>query len=179
MVLNFIGELKKIEKQFKNCKEVIVNDVKFEISLLTYAEERQVNSIPKEEEDPLAFYERVRVQVLSYSIKKINGIEIPEIVEIEENGKKESKERAIYIRDNILKGMPSKVVDILFDAYVDFKDEIEDKLGKSIKYEWYKTPEQRQLEKEQKLKKEENKEEKPIILEKIEEKEEDNKEKES
>ena len=167
-MLNFVKDLEKLENSFKSSKEIVVGDTKFEISLLTYAEEQQVNSIPKETEEPLAFYERLRIQILSYSIKKINGIEIPDIVEIEGG---EKKERSIYIRDDILKKLPFKVIDVLFEAYVDFKDESEDKLNKSIKYEWYKTPEQRQKEKMQKIRGEEKEEKKEesIELKKIEE----------
>ncbi|MCX7914294.1 MAG: hypothetical protein N2511_06895 [Thermodesulfovibrionales bacterium] len=170
--------LDSLEKKLKKSKEIIICDIKFEISLLTYEEEQLVSFLPKEEEEPLAFYEKTRAQVLSYSIKKINGVEIPAIVEIDKDGKKESKERSVYIRDDVLKKLPTKVVDILFDAYIDFKEEAESCMDKDVKYEWYKTPEQRRVEREKKVKEMKNvseteikseEKEQPIVFKKIEE----------
>jgi hypothetical protein len=164
----FLDALKELSQKLNYTKEVIIGDMKFEISLLTYEEEQKVSSLPKEEEEPLLFYEKTRSQILSYSIRKINGIEIPLIVEVEIDGKKEQKERSIYIKEEIISKIPIKIIDILFDAYIDFKEEIESKIEKEINYKWYKTPKEREKEREQRLKKEE-KEEESINLKKIEE----------
>lgn len=162
---------KELLESLNYFKDVVIGKLKFTISLLTYEEEQKVSSMPKEEEEPLIYYEKTRSQILSYSIKKFNDVEIPSIIEVEKEGKKELKERAIYIREEILQKMPIKVIDILFDAYVDFKDEIETKMEKEVNYKWFKTPEEREIEKRDKLNKiaQETKEEKPIEFRKIEE----------
>jgi hypothetical protein len=43
--------------------------------------------------------------------------------------------------------LPDKIVEQLFDVYVDLKDQSDSTLTAQLKYDWFKTPEQREKEK--------------------------------
>jgi len=170
-----------MEEAFSFHKDVLISGFKFEITILNYEQDHVISSFSLDnEEDPLIFYERTRIAILSHAITKISDEKIPDIVEEFIGDKKVTKERSIYIRE-LLKRIPPKIVEKLFDIYIDFKEEIDNKLEKDIEYKWYKTPEQREEEKlrerDKVAKKEPNKikddEEESIVFKKIEEKEED------
>ena len=177
--------IKSMEDRFSFKKKATVGGISFEISLLNYEQDRNINSIPDEGDDPLSFYEKTRTQLLSYAITSIDGETIPESVEVIEEGKTVTKEKSIYVKD-ILKKLPQKIVEKIFEIYVDFKEETDKKLDEDVEYKWYKTPEERKKEREKKEKEEEPEEEstpeessnekdldeRPISFTKIEEKEE-------
>lgn len=144
--------LNSLVDKFSYKKKATVGGITFELRMLNYEQDNSINSFPGEEDDPLSFYEKTRSQILSYSICSINGEEIPDIVKIEDS----SKERSIYIRE-FLKKLPPKIVEKMFEIYVDFKEEMDSKLSNDIEYEWFKTPEER--DKERKKKERESKEE--------------------
>ena len=183
--MSLFDVIKSLEEKFSYKKEAIVNGIKFELTLLNYEQDQLVNAFPEGSDDPLAFYERTRMHILSYAIISINGETIPQIVEIKTGDKVETKEKSIYIRE-FLKKLPPKILEQLFDIYIDFKEEIDNNLDKGIEYSWYKTPDVREAdrkkkEKEFKKKQEEenasveaseekpieNPEDKPIVFNKI------------
>lgn len=175
-----------MEESFSFRKDVLISGFKFELTILNYEQDHMISTFSLNDEDPLVFYEKTRITILSHAITKISDEKIPDIIEENIGDKIVTKERPIYIRD-LLKRMPPKIVEKLFDIYVDFKDEIDNKLEKDIEYKWYKTPEQREkerLKEKEKVQKELNEEEsdnekideeEPIVFKKIEEKDEDNK----
>jgi len=147
--------LKALKESFNFRKEVTVRGIKFELSVLTHKDEQEVSELEQDENAPvdgIAFFNESRKRLLSYSIRKINEEEIPDIVEIEENGKKKTVERQIYVR-GIIDGIGSKLSDKLFDAYVDLKEESDADIDKSTEYEWFRTPEERERLNKEKLKK--------------------------
>lgn len=156
--------LKSLEEKISFKKDATIGGIKFGLSLLTYEQDQTVSSFPEESEDPMTFYERTRIQVLSYAIKSIDNESIPEIVGVSVGDKEETKERAIYIKE-LLKKLPQKVIDKLFEVYIDFKDEIDTKLNNDMEYKWYKTPEERKMERKFKEEDKTDKEE-PVIEEK-------------
>ena len=183
--MSLFDVVKSMEDSFSFKQKAIVKGIQFEISLLNYEQDQMISSIPDEDDDALSFYDKTRAQILSHAIISIDNEMIPDIVETKEGEKIITKERAIYVRE-LLKKIPPKIVEKLFEIYIDFKEETDKNLEEDVQYQWYKTPEQRQKEREQKEKEEESKEEvtpeeesevkgeedKPIIFTEIKEKEE-------
>jgi hypothetical protein len=183
--MSLFDVIKSLEEKFNFKKSAVVSGISFEFSLLNYAQDQMINSFPDEGDDPISFYEKTRAQVLSYAIISIGGETIPDIVETQDGDKAVTKERAIYVRE-VLKKIPPKIVEQLFEIYIDFKDEMDTKLGEDIVYQWYKTPDERKAEREKKEKEEKEKRDKekrdedaedneigPISFKKIEEKDDD------
>lgn len=182
--------IKSLEEKLTFKKKAVISGISFEIALLNYEQDQMINAYPDEGDDPISYYEKTRAKVLSYALVSIDGESFPPIVEITEGDKVTTKEKAIYIRE-ILKKLPPKIVEKLFEVYIDFKDETDTRLNTEVEFQWYKTPEQRKeerekMEKEEKNKKTENKEpevsesqeestfeDAPIVFKKIEEKEDD------
>lgn len=145
--MNLGAVLSKIQMGSQFRKEITVANVVFELGVLTFDEEQRTDSIANAEGmDFSVFLNKTRQQILSYAIRKIDGEEIPDVVHLEDGG---TQEKPLYLRDMISK-MPIKVVDQLYDAYVDLKDESDESLERSMKYNWHKTPEQRENERKEK-----------------------------
>lgn len=147
--MSLLDAVKSMEDRFSFKKQATVGGITFGISLLNYEQDQMINSIPDEGDDPLTFYDKTRAQVLSYAITSIDNEKIPDIVEVKDGDKPVTKERPIYVRE-LLKKIPPKIVEKLFEIYIDFKEETDKKLEDDVMYQWYKTPEQRQKEREQK-----------------------------
>lgn len=139
--------LNSLVDKFSYKKKASVGGITFELKMLNYEQDNSINSFPGEEEDPLTFYERTRAQILSYSICSINGEEVPDIVKVGDS----TKEKSIYLKE-FLKKIPPKIVEKMFEIYIDFKEEMDDKLGEDVQYEWFKTPEERENERKEKEK---------------------------
>lgn len=183
--MSLFDVLKAVEDTLSFKKRAVIGGITFEIALLNYEQDQIISSIPDEGETPMSFYDKTRAQVLSHAIIAINNEIIPDIVEVKDGDRKVTKEKPIYIRE-FMKKIPPKVVDKLFEIYVDFKEEMENRIDGDIKYEWYKTPEQRKKEREKdeieendQLKKDEESgessipEEKPIVFTRIPDKDEE------
>jgi hypothetical protein len=147
--MSIFDVIKSLEEKFSYKKEVTVSDINFELTILSYGQDQLISAFPEGSDDPLSFYEKTRLQILSYSIVRINGEIIPEIVEVKKGDKTETKEKAIYLREQLSK-LPPKVLDKIFDVYIDFKDEVESNIDKNVEYQWYKTPEVREVERKTK-----------------------------
>lgn len=183
--MSLFDVVKSMEDKFSFKKQATVKGIKFDILLLNYEQDQMINSIPDEGENALSFYDKTRAQILSHAIIGIDDERIPDIIEVKEGEKTVTKERAIYVRE-LLKKIPPKIVEKLFEIYIDFKEETDKNLEEDVEYQWYKTPAQREKEREQKEKEEESKEdeiheeetenteeeEKPIVFTEIKEKEE-------
>jgi len=190
--MSLLDVIKAMEEKLTFKKKAVISGISFEIALLNYEQDQMMNAYPDEGDDPLSYYEKTRSKVLSYAIVGIDGESIPTIVEVTEEDKVITKEKAIYVRD-ILKKIPPKIVEKLFEIYIDFKDETDNRLNEEVEFQWYKTPDQRKaerdkIEKEKEVKKMEAKEivsevpestadialeDAPIVFKKIEEKDDD------
>lgn len=150
--------LKSLEEKISFKKEAVIGGIRFEISPVSYEQDQAVNSLPEEGESPLTYYEKTRTQILAYAIKKVDGEEIPDIVQVVAGDKTETKERSIYMKE-IIKKLPPKIVEKLFEIYIDFKEEVDNRLNDGVEYKWYKTPEERKAEREKNAKEAEKEEE--------------------
>lgn len=144
-------KLDSILVKFDYRKETEFQGIRFEMTLLNIVEEQKMNSLPTaEEEDTLAFIDEMRRSIVSHAIRKIDDEEIPAIVACTDGDKEVTKERAIYLK-SFLQKLPSAVTDHLFSVYVDLKEEAEQKFSDSVKYNWFKTPEERDVENDERL----------------------------
>ncbi len=139
--------LQTIQKNFTFTKEATISEVKFELGLLKFEEEQKVTAASDSSMEPIAFYNDNRIRILSYSIKSINDEKIPNILEVLVGDKKETKERAIYLRE-FLETLPTKIFDELFEMYIDLKEESDKKIESKIEYKWFKTKEVRAKERD-------------------------------
>jgi len=134
-----------IQKKVTFSKEVEISGVKFVLGLLTFEQEMKTEAVPQENMDPLVYYNETRRYTLSHAIKSVDGEVVPDIVEVKTGDKIEKVQGVIYLR-GFISTLPVKMVEQLFDAYIDIKDEFEGMLDKELKYTWFKTPEQRDAE---------------------------------
>jgi len=138
-----------IQKKFSFSKVVEISGIKFELSILSFDQELKSESFPQGDADPLAYYNETRRYTLSHAIRSIDGEVVPEVVEIKNGSKIEKIQGSLYVK-GVLSKLPVKIVEQLFDAYIDIKEEYEGMLDKELKYDWFKTPEQRDAERKSK-----------------------------
>lgn len=141
--------LSRVNQALDFRKEAEISGVKFGLRLLTLAEEQILGSIDTENLDGMSYFNETRKTALSYAIYKIDGEEVPKIVETtDEDGNTVTKERSVYLRE-FLDNTPTKLTDELFEMYVDLREQAETELGKAIKYDWYKDPAVREKERQE------------------------------
>jgi len=138
-----------IQKKLSFSKVVEISGIKFELGLLSFEQESKSESFPQGDADPLAYYNETRRYTMSHAIRSIDGEAIPAVVEVKNGDKVEKLQGSLYVK-NLLSTLPVKIVEQLFDAYIDLKDEYEGVLDKELKYDWFKTPEQRDAERKSK-----------------------------
>lgn len=147
--------LASVKKSFQFHKEVTIKGNRYEVSVLTMGQEKKVNAHLEaiNQDDSLEYLNDLRVSVLSESITAVNGEHIDTVVkDVDKDGKDVEKDKAIYVRE-FLTELPATVITELFDSYVDVKEQSDDILKKEMKYDWFKTPEQRAKEAEEETKK--------------------------
>jgi len=149
-----------IQKSLSFRKIVEVSGIKFELGVLTFEEELKSESFPQGDVDPLAYYNETRRYTLSHAIKGINGEAVTDVIEVKNGDKTEKIQGSLYVK-SMLSALPVKMVEQLFDAYIDIKDELENMLDKDLKYNWFKTPEKREEERKNKTSEVVKPEEKP------------------
>jgi small-conductance mechanosensitive channel len=160
--------LSAVRKSLDFRRETEIFGIKFELGVLSLEEERRANN-----DEVLSNLEgtdylvRLEINVLSYSIKSLNGTQLDSIVEVEESDKSiTKKEKALFIRE-LLETLPTGMINELFEVYSDIKEEAEEKLKSNTKCVWYKTPDVRQKEMEERIKKYNEEEKRKIELREI------------
>lgn len=143
--------IKNLQMKFQYRTEAEIGGVKFGLQVLSLNEEQKVQATPSEDMEGMAFYAEMQKNMLSYAIRSIDGEELPDVIEEGEGDAKTSKERAVYVRE-MLNTVPNKVMDTLFEIYVDLREQKEEEINKSLSYSWYKTPEQREKERSVRIK---------------------------
>lgn len=142
--------LKKLQMKFVCRKDVTIAGNKYTLQVLSLREEQRVQSLPSEDVEGIAFFNEMQKSVLAHALRAVDGEEIPDIIELDDqDGKKVTKERPIYVRE-ILDSLPSAILDNLFQVYADMRDEKEQEINSSLTYSWYKTPKQREEERKRK-----------------------------
>jgi hypothetical protein len=149
--------LSSVKNSFKFSKPVTVKGAKYDLSVLNMGQEKKVNAYLDglNQEDSVEYLNELRKSVLAESITAINGEVFGKIVkDINAEGVEVEKDKAIFVKE-FLGDLPATLVSELFDAYIDVKEQFDDMLKKEMKYDWFKTPEQREKEiEEERAKKE-------------------------
>jgi hypothetical protein len=156
-----------VKDSFRFKKEITIRGIVYEITVLNMGQERKVNLYLDNvgQEDTLEYLNELRRSVVAEAITAINGEVIGKtVIDTDSEGKEVEKDKAIYMKE-LLKELPSGIVTEIFDAYIDTKDQSDDILKKEMKYDWFKTPEQRDRESEDQKKKEEAKVKEPEVKE--------------
>jgi hypothetical protein len=149
--------LASVKSSFLFTKVVEIKGIKYGLSVLSMGQEKKVNAYLDtiNQEDSLEYLNELRRAVISESIVSINAETIGKVVkDTDAAGNEVEKDKAIYIKE-MLSDFPTTIVTELFDAYIDIKEESENILKKEMKYDWFKSPEQREKEAAEETKKEE------------------------
>ena len=104
--------------------------VKFEIGLVTRDEEIKANSYASGYTG-ITNVLMLDVVLLSYAIKSINGFEMTGFLDNEVNGKTETMEASIFLRDQLL-SLPSPLVDKMIGVYHVARNVLRKKLGLTV-----------------------------------------------
>lgn len=160
--MGFKDSLLKIKSKLDYRKTVEVGDSKIEIGLLSIFEEQKLSAEKTDEsdEDGSIYLNEIRKKLLSYAIKKVDGDELPNVIEETKDGVTSKKTKEMYLIE-VLGSYPASLITYLFDAYVDLRDETDNKFKDVFKFDWYKTPEQREAEEKERLQAEREKQENP------------------
>ena len=136
-----------VKESFRFKKEVIIKGTAYELTVLTMGQERKVNAFLEsmEKAETMEYLNELRRSIVAESLTAINGEALGKTIKVEENGKEVEKDKAIAMKD-FLNELPTTVISDLFDMYVDIKEQSEEILKKEMKYDWFKTPEQRDKE---------------------------------
>ena len=166
---NKLGDiLSSVKKTLDFRRETEILGIKFQLGVLTLEEERKANNDEALESlEGTDYISRLQINVLSYSIKNLNETELDNIVEIEEEGKSiTKKERSLFLKE-LLQALPASMINELFEIYSDIKEEADENLKSNTKCVWYKTPDVRQKELEERINKYTEEEKKKIELREI------------
>lgn len=159
--------INSVKKSLSFNKEIEILGTKYGFRLLSIEEENKANSDAASNNlEGLVYFNNLKKNFLSYAINKISDCDIGDTVEVTEKDVVVKKEKSIYMKD-FLGQLPTELVDELFEAYVDFKEEAESKLKLGIKYTWYKTPEQRTKEMKERVSKQKEEEAEEVKLKEI------------
>jgi len=143
--MGFLESIKNITQRLSYKKPIELEGIKMVLGVLTVKEELLVNQESDAQDDleGMVYVNELRKRVLSYSIKEIEEELIPDIVEYVDGDDTIKKKRNLYLYD-FLSNIPTAGIDILFEAYTDLKDEVDDSIEGKIKVDWYITPEERE-----------------------------------
>jgi hypothetical protein len=177
--MGFLEALKSIKEKVSYTKEVDFLGSKLCLGLLSVSDEQKISSLQNTGVDgsvavidTTEYFRDFKKRILSIAIKRVDSMVIPEVVIDHEDGKetqtKKTKEVFLY---DYLSTFPTAMVDNLFEAYLDFKEECGEKIEKDFKWDWYKTPEEREEEYQKKLR-----EKKKNDLDSVEDKDDDEEE---
>lgn len=172
--------LAEVQNSYVFEKEVTIKGIKYVLRVLDSESERKVNEVVKSEDvsdDVEEYMKVIRSELLSRAIVSIKDQPVPDVVEVKdkgEDGEEKTKkiDKAIYLK-GFLKGLPGTVLSSLFDAYIDAREEQEEAISKEMRYDWFKTPEQREEERKKELEKSEEEEKEPEDTDKADEEVED------
>jgi hypothetical protein len=147
--MNLVDVFQSIKAKLSFSKVVEIAGIKFELSLLSFEQETKTDYMPQDDVDPVAFFNENRLRTLSYAVKSVNGEVISDVVELVVDGKPEKIQGSLFVKD-LLSKLPVKLIEQLFDVYVDLKEQTDASLEKDLKYNWFKTPEKREEERKNK-----------------------------
>lgn len=130
-----MSSLSKVKSSLKKLKQVNtvtetmkIDDIEFEITVLTRNEEIQAQAWADQSVDGLSHVLMMDVARLSFAIKKIDGINMEEYVEDPDTG--DRMQRNIFLREELM-NLPSPLLDALISKYNSVRAKLREKLGMS------------------------------------------------
>ena len=143
--------LSSVKESLKFSKPVNIKGTTYVLSVLDMGQEKKVNAYLDglDQEDSVGYLNELRKSVLAESIIAINGEVLGKVVkDANTEGVEVDKDKAIVVKE-FLSNLPATVVTEMFDAYIDVKEQQDDMLKKEMKYDWFKTTDQREKEVEE------------------------------
>lgn len=135
--------LNEVRGSYEFKKIITIKGTSYMLSVLTVDQERKVNTAISayDDEDADAYVKEMRKELLSRAIVEIKGELIPDVVETPDG----NKDKPIFLKE-FLGTLPGTLIEKLFDAYIDLREESQKGIESEMQYDWFKTPEQRQKE---------------------------------
>jgi len=154
--MGFLEALNNIKSKVLYTKEVDFLGSTISLRLLTMEDEGRLSKYDASTDPDNSsgdYFSEIKKILLANAINSIDGEVVPEIVILSNSGDKDIRKTKELFLVDYLSSIPSVLVDNLFEAYLDFKEECGAKITEDFKWEWYKTPEEREEEYKKKLKK--------------------------
>jgi len=152
--MNLQGIFKKVKENVRIYRDIEISDISIKMEPPTALEEVKILTACKDFEGP-EYINGIKLNSLAYSIKKINEYDLSEneYTYTNENGEKETLSKYLFMMRQI-EQWPTSVRDVLFDAFTDMQNEMDDKVKEMAKFKRYKiTTESAVEEPESKFKK--------------------------
>jgi len=122
-------KLEKLHDDTLLTKEVVIGDLKFLLKPLTTSQEMEIHDAVSEMKG-LNYLLKLKQETLARSVWKIDGEEIPALVE--ENGTKYTRE--IFLK-RFIATLAQGTIDTIFSAYLVLQAELSDKMAKVVTFE--------------------------------------------
>ena len=143
--------LASVKASLRFSKPVNIKGTTYVLSVLDMGQEKKVNAYLDglDQEDSVGYLNELRKSVLAEAVSSINGEVLSKVIkDTNTEGVEVEKDKAIFVKE-FLSDLPATVISELFDAYIDVKEQQDDMLKKEMKYDWFKTPDQREKEVEE------------------------------
>jgi hypothetical protein len=133
--MNLTEILAEIKKTFTKFKLVEMKELglSFKLEPLTSEEELKVVEACKDVEGA-QYISSLKRYTLAYAIKKLNDVELGDDITFEEAGQKKSVSKFLYMEKQI-GNWPSSLTDILFSAYSNLQEEVEEMVKTKTKFD--------------------------------------------
>jgi len=152
--MGLFESLEKIKKKVNRTKDVDFFGSSVTLRILTAKEEDNVSNLEGEEKvEVQQIISNMRKNILAYALHAVDGEVFPDVIVSKDSEGNEKKQTKFIFVLEYLSTLSTSFVDSLFDSYLDFKEESNKEVLDNFKWEWYKTPEQREKEYEEKAKK--------------------------
>jgi hypothetical protein len=145
-----------VKESFKFKKFASINGTKYGLAVLSMGQEKKVNAYLEtlNNNESMEYLNELKRAIVSEAMISINDEVLGKTIKVPgDDGKEVEKDKAIAVKEFLI-DLPAQVTTDLFDVYVDVREQSEDALKKEMKYDWFKTPEQRDKDLEEKNKKE-------------------------
>jgi hypothetical protein len=125
-------KLKELKNIYQQTQEFEVGkELKVKLKLLTSEDETEVHNYSVQYEQGISYLYAVKRETLSRAIIAMNGTNIPEVVE-DDN---EKVQRHVWIRENIVSGWSQLLVDQIWNFYAVLIEKAEENITGGIRKE--------------------------------------------
>ena len=127
-----VKKLEKLQTSVTLEKEVMVGDLKFTLRPVTTVEELSLHESANEKQNEgINYLITIKQETLCYSIYKMDGEVIPDIVTVGT----ENLSKHVFLKSKIIEPMSQAAIDSLFNAYLVLNMELQTKIQETIKFD--------------------------------------------